>query len=76
MADFHQNGIITTLHNLADRPTEEIENELRAFRSQRPIGLVLPCLYSELQGPALARIVEELRSADYIDEIEIGRAHV
>ena len=72
MADFHQNGIITTLHNLADRPTEEIEKELRAFRAQRPISLVLPCLYSELQGPALARIVEELRSADYVDEIVIG----
>ena len=29
MADFYQNGVVTTLHNLARRPTEELEAELR-----------------------------------------------
>ena len=28
MGDFFQNGVITTLHNLADRPVEELEKDL------------------------------------------------
>ena len=28
MADFYQNGIVTTLHNLAHRPVADIEDEL------------------------------------------------
>ena len=28
MADFYQNGVITTLHNLSRRPTEDLEAEL------------------------------------------------
>ena len=31
MGDFYQNGIITTLHNLSDRPVEELEQELLSF---------------------------------------------
>ena len=29
MSDFFQNGTITTLHNLGDRPVNEIEEELK-----------------------------------------------
>ena len=28
MADFHQNGVISTLHNFSHRSIEDIENEL------------------------------------------------
>ena len=52
MGDFHQNGLVTTLHNLSRRPVEDLEKELLSFSSTRPMSLVLPCLYSELQGPA------------------------
>ena len=31
MGDFHQNGIITTLHNLSKRPLEDMESELVEF---------------------------------------------
>ena len=31
MADFYQNGIVTTLHNLSDRPIEDVEKELLKF---------------------------------------------
>ena len=72
MTDFFQNGIITTLHNLCDRPLEEVENELRGFASRRPMTLVLPSLYSELEQPALRRIVEELKGADYLSQVVIG----
>ena len=60
MGDFYQNGIITTLHNLVRRPVEDLEAELMEFRKARPMSLVLPSLYSELEGPALKSIVHEL----------------
>lgn len=72
MADFHQNGIVTTLHNLAHRPIEELEYDLLHFSRFRPMGLILPSLYSELQGPALAKIVEELKQVQYLSQIVIG----
>lgn len=72
MGDFHQNGTITTLHNLSRRPLEALEKELHEFGSVRPMGLVLPSLYSELQGPALSNILDELSLASYFDEIVIG----
>ena len=72
MADFFQNGIVTNFHNLVDRPVEDLERDLRRFRRQRPMGLVLPSLFSELEGPALGHIVEELSQVDYLDEIVIG----
>lgn len=72
MGDFYQNGIITTLHNLSDRSVEELEAELVRFSRTRPMALVLPCLYSELQGPALDGIVDELCRVPYLNEIVIG----
>jgi len=72
MGDFYQNGIITTLHNLADRPLEELERELQEFSSRRPMALILPSLYSELEGEALPRIVDELVKVPYLSEIVIG----
>ena len=72
MSDFFQNGVITTLHKLRDRPIESIEEELSEFGRRRPMALILPSLYSELEGEALPRIVEALRQASYIDHIIIG----
>lgn len=72
MGDFYQNGIVTTLHNLSRRPLEELEIELVKFSRVRPLGLVLPCLYSELGGPALEPIVEHLAKVPYLSEIVIG----
>ncbi len=72
MGDFHQNGQITTLHNLGQRPVDDMEAELTRFKSSRPMGLVLPSLFSELEGPALANIVDELCHVPYLDEIVIG----
>lgn len=72
MADFYQNGIITTLHNLSQRTTEDLEAELVEFAGSRPLGLLLPSLYSELQGEALVNIVEQLKRVPYLSEIVIG----
>ena len=72
MGDFYQNGIITTLHNLAHRSVEELEAELLVFSRTRPLGLILPSLYSELEGAALPHIVKELAQVPYLAEIVIG----
>lgn len=72
MGDFYQGGIITTLHNLVDRPVEELEAELCQFAKQRPLSLVLPCLYSELEGPAMGPILETLKEVPYLHQIVIG----
>ena len=72
MADFFQNGRVTTFHNLGNRPLDGLEYELHEFRKEKPMGLVLPSLFSELEGPALDHIVKELTHVDYLDEIVIG----
>lgn len=72
MSDFYQNGVITNFHNLTRRPVQELERELLAFARQRPMSLVLPSLYSELEGPALDNIVQELVDVPYLSEIVVG----
>ncbi len=72
MSDFSQAGAITTLHKLTDRPLEALEAELLGFSRKNPMTLILPSLYSELEGPALGPIVEKLAGASYINEIVIG----
>ena len=72
MSDFHQNGIITDFHNLTHRPVEALEADLVQFSRRRPMSLILPSLYSELEGPALAQIVEEIAQVPYLAEVVIG----
>tara|TARA_R110000772_G_scaffold54227_1_gene123789 strand:+ start:66422 stop:67651 length:1230 start_codon:yes stop_codon:yes gene_type:complete len=72
MGDFYQNGIITTLHNLSHRSVDELEAELLRFSRTRPLGLILPSLYSELEGAALPHIVQELGRVPYLAEVVIG----
>ena len=72
MGDFYQNGTITTLHNLGQRPLEAMEQELMRYRAIRPMGLVLPSLFSELERPALSNIIDQLCEVPYLDEIVIG----
>ncbi len=72
MTDFYQNGVITTLHHLRNRSLDSIEQELIQFGEKNPMALVLPCLYSELEGPALAGILKELTKVPYLSKIVIG----
>ncbi len=72
MADFHQNGIITTLHNLGNRSLDEMESELTRFGLKRPLGLILPSLYSEIQTKALPKIVSDLVQVPYLSQIVVG----
>lgn len=72
MGDFYQNGVVTTLHNLRNQPYEELEQKLLKFSKRRPMSLILPSLYSELEGPALSNIIDELTKVPYLEEIIIG----
>ncbi len=71
MADFFQNGVITTLQELGVRDLSRLEGELAEYVRERPLALVLPCLYSELQGPALGGIVERLKEVRYLREVVV-----
>ncbi len=76
MADFHQTGVVTTLHRLKPNSTERLEADLEKFSRNRPIGLVLPALYSEFETLAMQQIVSELKKVRYLQRIVvvIGRA--
>ncbi|WP_339108527.1 glycosyl transferase [Thioclava sp. GXIMD4216] len=72
MADFQQNGNITHFHNLRSRSNEELVYEIESYAQSRKISLILPSLYSELEGPALANIVAELSKVSYLNRVIIG----
>ena len=72
MSEFSQNGIISTLHDFGTRSTNEIEKDLLKFSKERKMELILPCLYSELEGSALPNIVEEISKTKYLDHIIVG----
>lgn len=76
MSDFYQTGTIATLHRLGASNLDQLERELADHAKTNPIALVLPCLYAELEGPALGGIVEHLKQVTYLNEIviAIGRA--
>ena len=72
MGDFSQNGIVSTLHDFKTKSTEQIEKELLEFSKEREMELILPCLYSELEGEALPKIVSEISKTKYLNHIIIG----
>ena len=72
MGDFSQNGIVSTLHDFNTKSTNEIEKDLLEFSKERKMELILPCLFSELEGKALPKIVEEISKTKYLNHIIIG----
>ena len=72
MADFFQNGVITTLQKLGNRELEEIEIELEDYGKRHRMVLLLPALYSEFQTPAMHKIIEELKNVKYLYKIILG----
>ena len=60
------------MHNFSERSNKELEEELLYFSKFRPITLILPSLFSELKGPALPRIIDEISKVKYLKNIVIG----
>jgi len=72
VGDYFQNGPITTLHDLGQRSREELDADLVRWGESRPMSLIIPSLFSELGGPALDHIVNELSEVPFLDQIIIG----
>ena len=72
MSDFYQDGTISTLHDFGTKSTKDLEKELLKFSKERKMELILPCLYSELKGDALPKIVTEISKTNYLNHIIIG----
>ncbi len=72
MGDFSQNGIVSTLHDFGTKSTTEIEKDLLNFSKERKMELILPCLYSELEGSALTNIVDQISKTKYLNHVIIG----
>jgi glucosyl-3-phosphoglycerate synthase len=71
MADFYQTGVVATFHRLGKADLNRMESELTEFNRHRPIALVLPSTYSELEAPALKQIAEEIKQVPYLNEIVV-----
>ena len=72
MPDFHQSGAITTLHRLGGPGVERLERELLHYNRARPVALVLPCLFSEIGGPALKGIIDVLTGVPYLQQVVVS----
>ena len=72
MGDFSQNGIVSTLHDFGTKSTTEIEKDLLNFSKERKMELIIPCLYSELEGSALPNIVDQISKTKYLNHVIIG----
>jgi len=78
MGDFHQEGIITTLHGLYDAfdrtsYLRNLEKKLEEYSRHLKISLLLPSLYSEIENPpVLNRIIDEIRQVRYLHNVVVA----
>jgi glucosyl-3-phosphoglycerate synthase len=72
MSDFHQQGPVTALPRLTERPVEDLERHILSLATQFPVSLVLPMVPSEMDRPALGRIVDELGRVEYLDSLVVS----
>ncbi|MFP4037140.1 MAG: hypothetical protein ACLFUE_06445 [Desulfobacteraceae bacterium] len=78
MGDFHQAGVITTLHGLYEAFDREgylkyLEAKLEEWARHTDIGLMLPSLYSEIENPqVMDRITEEIHRTRYIRSVVVA----
>jgi glucosyl-3-phosphoglycerate synthase len=72
MADFTQNGVITTLQKLRDRPIKELDRELKTISKKRKMVLLLPALVTEFNGTAIHRIIRELMDVNYLHKVVLS----
>jgi glucosyl-3-phosphoglycerate synthase len=72
MADFYQTGVVATFHRLGHVDLERMESKLTEFNRHRPIALVLPATYAELEAPAIQQIKKEIAKIPYLNEIVVA----
>ena len=69
MPDFHQPILLPTLHHLADTGLDEREALLERASKKKPVALVIPALFTELEQKALPRMLKQLNGARYIKRV-------
>lgn len=74
MSDFHQTGMITTIHRLGHPKLEQLEEQLAYFAEHQPIALVLPALYSEFEKPAMDQMIRELAQVRFVKQFVLALA--
>ena len=77
MGSFYQNGIVANLHDFSYGTSSEanykkLENDLIKFSKNNPMELILPCLFSEISGKALPKIINEINKTKFLNHIVIG----
>jgi glucosyl-3-phosphoglycerate synthase len=78
MTDFHQEGIITSLHALHEAFDREeylatLEKKLEEYSRHLRISLLLPSLYAEIQNPqVLDKILEEIQKVRYLHSVVVA----
>ena len=77
MGSFYQNGIVANLHDFSYGTSlkgnyTKIENDLMKFSKVNPMELILPCLFSEISGKALPKIIDEINKTKFLNHIVIG----
>ncbi len=77
MGSFYQNGIVANLHDFSYGTSlkgnyTKLEKDLMKFSKDNPMELILPCLFSEISGKALPKIVDEINKTKFLNHIVIG----
>ncbi len=78
MTDFHQDGEITTFHDLykvfdADEYLINLEERLEKYAGKTKITLLLPCFFTELENrEVLDKIVEKIMKVRYLKNVVIS----
>ncbi|UCD86528.1 MAG: hypothetical protein JSV01_01765 [Desulfobacterales bacterium] len=78
MADFHQEGIITTLHALyeafdRDVYLAQLEAKLEEHARHVRISLLLPSLHAEIKTPeVLDQIIDDIQKAKYLHNVVVA----
>lgn len=71
MADFYQDGQVTTLHELNAIGGDRLEAMLVDATRENKLGLVLPVTASDMRADPFGHIVDQLRDAEYIEHIVV-----
>jgi len=72
MSDFHQFGPVTAIPLLAARDPEEMEQRLEELAERFPVSVVIPMIPSEMDRPALGRMLDELCQVSWIDTLVVS----
>src|SRR3569623_949602 len=72
MADFFQNGIITTLHDLRAADPKALEKTLEHATRHFRMGLILPVTAADMRAAPFGRFMDELQGANFLREIVVA----